>query len=195
MRFGYVRVSSIPQIEERQREQLLSHCPAIRLYTEHVTGKDLNRPTLLWLLDHLREGDEIYVTSMDRLSRSLKDLLAVVETVQRAGASIHFLKEELHFYSDDRSPGAELIVKVMASIAEFERELVLERQREGIELAKRRGAYKGRKPLAQSVVNEIRKRAALGVAKTRIARDLSISVASVHRYLKPTAIPSEEGDR
>src|SRR3954454_5613919 len=137
-RIGYIRVSSYDQNPDRQLEQV----PVDRAFTDKASGKDARRPELERLLAFVREGDTVLVHSMDRLARNLDDLRRLVQTLTERGIRIEFVKENLTFTGED-SPMANLMLSVMGAFAEFERALINERQREGIALAKQRGAYKG----------------------------------------------------
>src|SRR5437588_2389564 len=139
-RIGYVRVSSLDQNPDRQLEQT----PVDRIFTDHASGKDVARPQLDALLRFVREGDTVVVHSMDRLARNLDDLRRIVQGLTQRGVRMEFVKEGLTFTGED-SPMANLMLSVMGAFAEFERALIRERQREGIVLAKPRGAYRGRK--------------------------------------------------
>ncbi|MCV5669939.1 recombinase family protein, partial [Escherichia coli] len=139
-RIGYVRVSSFDQNPERQLEQI----QVDKVFTDKASGKDTRRPELERLLAFVREGDTVVVHSMDRLARNLDDLRRLVQGLTQRGVRIEFLKEHLTFTGED-SPMANLMLSVMGAFAEFERALIRERQREGIALAKQRGAYRGRK--------------------------------------------------
>ena len=139
-RIGYVRVSSFDQNPERQLENISLH----KVFTDKASGKDTKRPELEALLAFTREGDTVVVHSMDRLARNLDDLRRLVQMLTKRGIRIEFVKEGLHFTGED-SPMANLLLSVMGAFAEFERALIRERQREGIALAKKRGAYRGRK--------------------------------------------------
>jgi len=139
-RIGYIRVSSLDQNPDRQLEQI----PVDRTFTDHASGKDVARPQLDALLRFAREGDTVVVHSMDRLARNLDDLRRIVRQLTGRGIRVEFVKEGLTFTGED-APMATLLLSVMGAFAEFERALIRERQREGIALAKRRGAYRGRK--------------------------------------------------
>ena len=157
-RIGYVRVSSFDQNPERQLENISLN----KVFTDKASGKDTKRPELEALLAFAREGDTVVVHSMDRLARNLDDLRRLVQMLTKRGIRIEFVKEGLHFTGED-SPMANLLLSVMGAFAEFERALIRERQREGIALAKKRGAYRGRKKtLAPEQVTELRQRAATG---------------------------------
>ena len=137
---AYVRVSTAEQNEERQLEALKQY-NIDKTYVEKVSAKDTNRPRFQEMLDYAREGDTIYVTDFSRLSRSVRDLLGTIEYLQKKGVKVISLKEHL----DSSSPQGRLMIAMIGAINEFERDILLERQREGIEIAKRKGKYKGRK--------------------------------------------------
>ena len=141
MRVGYVRVSSLEQNTVRQ----LDGAEVERTFTDRASGKDTARPRLAEMLAFVREGDTVLVHSMDRLARDLEDLRGLVPTLTGKGVRVEFVKEGLVFTGED-SPMATLLLSVMGAFAEFERALILERQREGIAAARQRGAYTGRKP-------------------------------------------------
>ncbi len=179
-RIGYVRVSTVDQNPERQLEQV----PVDRVYTDTASGKDTTRPALEALLTFVREGDTVVVHSMDRLARNLDDLRRLVQLLTRRGVRITFLKEHLTFTGED-TPMAQLMLSVMGAFAEFERALLRERQREGIVLAKQRGAYRGRKKsLAPDQVAALRARAEAGAKKAPLAREFGISRETLYQYLR-----------
>jgi len=165
-RIGYVRVSSFDQNPERQLEQI----QVDKVFTDKASGKDTRRPELERLLAFVREGDTVVGHSMDRLARNLDDLRRLVQGLTQRGVRIEFLKEHLTFTGED-SPMANLMLSVMGAFAEFERALIRERQREGIALAKQRGAYRGRKKsLSSERIAELRQRVEAGEQKTKLAR-------------------------
>ena len=179
-RIGYVRVSSFDQNPERQLEQV----SVDRLFTDKASGKDTQRPELERLLAFVREGDTVVVHSMDRLARNLDDLRRLVQKLTRRSVRIEFVKESLTFTGED-SPMANLMLSVMGAFAEFERALIRERQREGIALAKQRGAYRGRKKaLSPERVAELRRRAAAGEQQAKLAREFGISRETLYQYLR-----------
>jgi DNA invertase Pin-like site-specific DNA recombinase len=179
-RIGYVRVSTFDQNPERQ----LEHVQVDKVFTDKASGKDTQRPALDALLTFVREGDTIVVHSMDRLARNLDDLRRLVQKLTQRGVRIEFLKENLTFTGED-SPMANLMLSVMGAFAEFERALIRERQREGIALAKQRGAYRGRKKaLAPEQVDALRQRAAAGEQRAKLAREFGISRETLYQYLR-----------
>ncbi|MCM3884820.1 recombinase family protein [Frankia sp. R82] len=179
MRVGYVRVSSADQHTVRQ----LDGIEADRLFVDKASGKDSDRPKHDELLGFVRDGDTALVHSMDRLARNLDDLRRLTRTLTGKGARIEFVKESLTFTGED-SPMATLLLSVMGAFAEFERALILERQREGITAAKQRGAYTGRNPaLTPTQARELVERATAGARKSDLAREFGISRETVHSYL------------
>jgi DNA invertase Pin-like site-specific DNA recombinase len=179
-RVGYVRVSSFDQNPDRQLEAV----SVARTYTDKASGKDTQRPELDRLLAYVRDGDTMVAHSMDRLARNLDDLRRIVQNLTRRGVRVEFVKEGLTFTGDD-SPMATLMLSVMGAFAEFERALLRERQREGIALAKQRGAYRGRKrSLNAEQIGEVKRRIAAGEQKARVARDMGISRETVYQYLR-----------
>ncbi|GJN47882.1 DNA-invertase hin [Pseudomonas aeruginosa] len=155
-----------------------------KVFTDKASGKDTQRPQLEALLSFVREGDTVVVHSMDRLARNLDDLRRLVQKLTQRGVRIEFLKEGLVFTGED-SPMANLMLSVMGAFAEFERALIRERQREGIALAKQRGAYRGRKKaLSDEQAATLRQRAAAGEPKAQLAREFNISRETLYQYLR-----------
>lgn len=179
-RIAYVRVSSFDQNPERQLEQI----HADKVFTDKASGKDTQRPELERLLAFIREGDTVVVHSMDRLARNLDDLRRLVQSITQRGIHIEFVKEGLSFTGED-SPMANLMLSVMGAFAEFERALIRERQREGIALAKQRGAYRGRKKaLSPEQAQELFQRAQAGEKKSQLAKAFGISRETLYQYLR-----------
>ncbi|HQS64925.1 MULTISPECIES: recombinase family protein [Burkholderiales] len=185
-RIGYVRVSSADQNDARQLESFVLD----KTFTDKASGKDTNRPQLQAMFEFVREGDHIYVHSMDRLSRSLRDLQEVVELMTGKGISVTFTKENLTF--EPPATGADahktaystLMLQLLGAVSQFERALIKERQREGIAIAKSKKLYKGRKPaLDKAAVEKLQQMVADGISKVEIAETLGISRASVYVYL------------
>jgi DNA invertase Pin-like site-specific DNA recombinase len=180
-RIGYVRVSSFDQNPERQLEAV----DVDRAFTDKASGKDARRPELDAMLAFVREGDTVVVHSMDRLARNLDDLRGLVHGLTSRGVRIDFVKEGLSFTGED-SPIATLMLSVMGAFAEFERALIRERQREGIELARQRGVYRGRKKaLSPAQAADLRERAGAGTGtKAALAREFGISRDTLYEYLR-----------
>lgn len=140
---AYVRVSTAEQNETRQKEALKKY-DIDKWFIEKASGKDTNRPRLQEMLEYIREDDTVYVEEFSRLGRSTADLLNTVQQIEDVGAKFVSLKENF----DTKIPTGKLQMTMMAAIAEFERSMILERQREGIAIAKREGKYKGRKAVS-----------------------------------------------
>ena len=177
---AYIRVSTVEQNEARQREALDKYS-IDRWFEDKASGKDINRPGLREMLDYIREGDTVYVEEFSRLGRSTEDLLHLVQQIEAKGAKLTSLKENF----DTGSPTGKLQMTMMAAIAEFERAMILERQREGIELAKKRGVYKGRKQVTVPNIKEYYERYMTRRAnKTELAAELKISRNTLNRLFK-----------
>lgn len=181
-RIGYIRVSSFDQNPERQLEDISLD----RVFSDKASGKDTQRAQLEAMMGFVRSGDTVVVHSMDRLARNLDDLRRIVQTLTQRGIHIEFIKEHLMFTGED-SPMANLMLSVMGAFAEFERSLIRERQREGIQLAKQRGAYRGRKKtLSHEETAILRERIHAGEKKTQVARAYGISRETLYQYLRQT---------
>ena len=178
-RVGYLRVSSLDQNEVRQLEGLALD----KRFTDKASGKDVKRPQLEAMQSFVREGDTVFCHSMDRLARNLDDLRRIVLGLTERGVHIAFVKENLTFTGED-SPMSNLLLNVMGAFAQFERELIRERQREGIAIARREGKYRGRKPsLTPARAGELRRRVADGESKAGLAREFGISRDTLYRYV------------
>lgn len=178
---GYVRVSSADQNPARQYEALGT---VDRVFEDRLSGKDTKRPALTDCLAYVRDGDRLKVASMDRLARSLGDLLELVESLTGKGVEVEFLKEGLTFRPGASDAYAEFQLGVLGSVAQFERSIIRARQAEGIALAKARGQYRGRKPaLTKAKIEEARQRIMAGEPKATIARDLGVGRSSLYRAL------------
>jgi len=178
---GYVRVSSVDQSTARQLDGIALD----RVFEDKASGKDTKRPQLEACLKHLRIGDTLHVHSMDRLSRSLDDLRRVVKDLTGRGVVVRFHKENQTFTGED-SPMSNLLLSLLGAVAEFERSLIRERQREGIAIAKTEGVYKGRKPsLTPERIIELNRRAATGENRVSLAREFGISRQTLYANIKP----------
>lgn len=180
-KIGYIRVSALDQNPERQ----LHGMDLQKKFVEHSSGKDIDRPQLKALLDYAREGDTVFFHSMDRLARNLSDLRGLVDFFVGQKIEVVFVQESLRFAGND-SPMAKLLLSVMGAVAEFERALLRERQLEGIALAKKRGAYTGRKPsLTPEQKESLRARVAAGEKKSLLMKEFGISRGTLYRYCRP----------
>ncbi len=177
---GYARVSTVGQSLDTQL-QALAECSTI--FQEKVSGARDDRPQLAQLLNFVREGDVVLVTKLDCLARNTRHLLEISEYLQSKQVALRILNLGIN----TSTPTGKLMLTMIGAIATFERELMLERQAEGIELAKQRGVYKGRKPTAMARGEEVLALADRGLAKTEIAKQTGISLSSVQRILKTAA--------
>jgi len=180
-RVGYRRVSSWEQRTDRQLEGV----ELDEVFEDYASGKDLNRPQWEAGAKYLRRGDVLFVHSMDRLARNLADLLATVQGLNDRGVEVRFVRENLTFEPGaGTNPMAKLMLSMLGAVAEFERSLILERQREGIALAKQRGAYAGRKrALSDDQVEQVRRRLSAGEKVARVAREMGISRQTVYSHV------------
>lgn len=179
---GYIRVSTIEQNTARQLDGVQLN----KIFTDRVSGKSIDRPQLQACLEYAREGDILHVHSMDRLARNLDDLRSLVRQLTAKGVAVQFHKENLSFTGED-SPMANLLLSTLGAFAQFERELLRERQREGIAIAKAAGKYRGGKPkLNPEQVTNLKSRVATGVPKAKVAREFGISRETLYCYLAAT---------
>lgn len=179
-RVGYVRVSTLDQNVDRQLEGI--HVDEV--FTDKASGKDINRSQLDAMLKYVRRGDAVIVHSMDRLARNVDDLRRLVKDLTSKGIKVEFIKEALTFTGED-SPMSNLLLTMLGAVAEFERSLIKERQKEGIALAKARGVYTGRRhSLNDDQVKDIKERIEAGYPKARVARHYKISRQTLYTYLR-----------
>lgn len=179
---GYVRVSSADQNPGRQLEAL-GECT--KVFTDKISGKSRAKRTgLSSLMDYIREGDTVRVASMDRLGRSTRDLFNLVDEIVAKGAAVEFVKERLTVDKNGSSPIDALMLGVMASFAEFERNLIRERQAEGIALAKAKGKYVQAPKLGPDDVKQAQAMLDLGMPKTEVAARLGVSRQTLYSALR-----------
>lgn len=184
MNIGYVRVSTAEQNEDRQIEAIskaVSHID--KWFTEKVSGKNTEREQFRQMMEFVREGDEVYVLDWSRLSRSTKDLLDTIEKLGNKGVKLVSLKENF----DTSTPTGKLMLGLISSINQYERENLLERQREGIEIAKQKHIYKGRarKEFDEALLNEvITKVKSKTMTVLEAARKLNVTRPTVYSILK-----------
>lgn len=179
---GYKRVSSVDQNPERQ----LSGLELDKVFEDKVSGSTIKRPQLKACLNYLREGDTLFVHSIDRLARNLSDLLQIIQDLMGKGVSLKFIKEGLSFEAESEgNPFQKLQLQILGSVAEFERSLIRERQREGIAKAKEKGKHLGRpKKITDDIRKQIMSMVDEGLPQPEIARRLKISRQSVWRAVR-----------
>ena len=185
MNVGYIRVSSTGQNTGRQEDALTS-IDLDKVFTDKVSGASTDRPGLKACIDYLREGDTLYVYSMDRLARNLIDLQSIVKDLTGRGVCIRFVKEQLTFEQNGNNPINTLLLQVMGAFAEFERSLIKERQMEGIKSAQAKGVKFGRKAkLTPEQKTEIKDRLMSDpfLKKADLMKEFDISRATFYRLL------------
>lgn len=174
---GYARVSTSGQSLEAQL-QALSDCDTI--FQEKESGASCERLELIRMIEYVREGDTVKITKLCRLARNTKHLLEIVELFDSKKVSLQVLNLGI----DTASPTGRLMVTLIGAIATFERQLLLERQAEGIALAKQKGKYKGRKPTARAKQAQVCELLAGGISKSQVAKELGISLSSIYRIIR-----------
>lgn len=187
-RRAYIRVSTYDQNPARQLEEVFTSEPSLGcIYTDYASGSSLDRPALKELLQSIRSGDKIIVHSIDRLGRSIRDLFEIVDQIMKAGATITFTKQNTTY--SEKDPISKLLFANLAAFAEFERDLIKERQLEGIQKAKQRGAYdKRRKELTPDQLENLLKKREMGFSYRKLACFYNVShttlKARLEEYLK-----------
>jgi DNA invertase Pin-like site-specific DNA recombinase len=178
---GYARTSTTDQtagLEAQLRDLAAAGCH--RIFKEQLSSVDTKRPELERALDYVRDGDTLVVTKLDRLARSMAHLVEITGKLKAKGVELKVLALNL----DTSTPTGKLMLNLMGSIAEFERELMLERQREGIAKARAEGKYQGRAPTARRKAADVRRLRAEGMSVEAIVQELAISRSSVFRALR-----------
>lgn len=179
-KIGYIRVSSVGQNTERQLEGI----ELDKIFTEEKSAKSTKRPALKECLEYLRNGDKFHVHSIDRLARNLRDLQNIITSLNEKGVSVHFLTEGLNFNGAD-NPMNKLMLQMIGAFAEFERNLIHERQAEGIANAKKRGVKFGKVPkLSPTQINEIKEMVDNRYSKTEIAKKFKVTRQTIYNVLK-----------
>lgn len=182
LNIAYVRVSSVDQNEARQVEAL-EKFKIEKWFSEKISGKNTNRPKFKEMMEFVREGDDVYIHEFSRLARSTKDLLDIIDTLSEKGVHLHSNKENL----DTSTPQGRMMVTVIAAINEFERAIILERQREGIKIAKKNGVYRGGHPkeIDKALFDELlAKYQSRQITKTEFANKLGVSRPTLDKLLK-----------
>ena len=179
---SYVRVSTVEQNEQRQVKAIEERASIDKWFIEKVSGKDTKRPQLQAMLDYMREGDTIIINDFSRLARSTKDLLELVELMQEKNVTLISLKENI----DTSTPQGKLMLTMLGAINEFERMNMLERQREGIAIAKANGKYKGRKAIEidEKFKELYEKYMARKINKTQFADELGVSRTTLYKLIE-----------
>ena len=180
MIIGYARVSTEDQTLETQTNAL-NDAGAEKIFSEKITGAKRDRPQLERMLEHLRKGDVVLVTKFDRLARSLKDLIEIVGKIEMAGAGFKSLAENI----DTTSPHGTLTFHIFGAFAQFERDLIVQRTKEGLATARKHGRIGGRRP---ALITEQREEALAmlkaGKTQTQVARLFGVSLATIKRLAK-----------
>jgi DNA invertase Pin-like site-specific DNA recombinase len=182
MNVAYIRVSTIEQNEARQLEAMKDK-NIEKYFTEKISAKDTNRPKLQEMLEFVREGDTIYIHDFSRLARSTEDLLNIVNRLNEKGVHLVSNKENL----DTSTPTGKLLLTMIGAIAQFERENLLERQREGIKIAKEQGKFKGGQPKAidKELFQELKEKYnRREINKVEFAKQLNVSRPTLDKLLK-----------
>jgi len=178
---GYIRVSTIGQNSERQ----LADVKLDKVFEEKVSAKTMNRPKLQEMLDFIREGDTVIVHDISRLARNIKDLHELVETITALGVTLKFKKENLVFTANKQDAMSQLMLSMLGAVYQFERTILLERQREGIAVAKKAGKYKGRPATVdtQAIIDALNAKNSL----SKTAKLCGVSISTVQRVKKAAA--------
>lgn len=178
-KIGYKRVSTAEQNPDRQLEGM----PLDKVFIEYASGKSVKRPELYNLLDYVREDDIIYIHSIDRLARNVRDLYDIVDKLLEKKCSIHFVKQNIIF-DGNQSAMSNLLFLMLGAIAEFEYSLIKERQLEGIAIAKKEGRYKGKvSKINKQMIETIKEKMKTRLSKKQIAKDLGISRITLYHIL------------
>ena len=178
-KIGYCRVSTTEQSMTAQME-LLHKAGCQEIFKEKLSGSNMHRPELRKLLDYIRKGDTVTVTKLDRLARSTKDLLNIAEEIKKKGADFEVLNINL----DTKSPTGQLMLTLLAAIAEFEKGIMLERQREGIDIAKEDGKYKGRKPIEETKLQQVQKLVEGGISVSKAVSEVGIGRRTYYKAIE-----------
>lgn len=183
---GYIRVSTRDQSTGRQDDGFES-LQLDRIFSEKISGKSKERPELRKCIDYAREGDTLYIYSIDRLARSLSDLQAIIDELVNKGVTVQFIKESQTYSRDNANPFNKVLLQVLGAFAEFERNIMLERQAEGISHAKANGTKSG-KPFGKQPIDMNRSHEAIalcnqGMSISAIAKTMSLSRSSIYKLL------------
>ena len=176
MKIGYIRVRTQEQNTIRQ-EDLMTALGLDQIYIDRMSGKNTNRPELRSMMDFVRQGDTVVVESISRFARNTRDLLDLVERLSAKGVEFVSQKEAI----DTSTPTGKFMLTIFGAVAELEREYILQRQREGIDIAKANGVYKGRKPIEPPEFFQVAARWRRGEITVAAMKQLGISKAAFYR--------------
>ena len=184
MKIAYKRVSTNDGSQTTER-QFYNDDSYDKIFEDHASGKDMNRPALQEMIAFCREGDVVSVWDLSRLGRTLKGVIDTISLLNGKGVSVHFVKENLSFTANDDNPIAQLQLHILSAVYQFERTVLLSRQREGIAVAKAKGKYKGRKPTLSGeermVLVDKHKN---GARVSDLAREYGLTRSTIYAYLK-----------
>ncbi len=192
MLIGYARTSAVDQpadFEDQKAQLIAVGCDADRMFVEQISSGAGKRPQLTRMLDQLRPGDVIVVTKLDRLARSMRDLISIVSQIEATCASLRILAMQL----DTSTANGKLVLNVLGSVAAFERDMMLERQRVGIARAKAEGKYRGRVPTARRRADEAVALLKAGGKPAAVARQLGIARSSLYRIMNDRGLSKAPG--
>lgn len=183
---GYARVSSADQHTDRQRDSIMDFSRREfgrldALYVDKASGKNLKRPQFLEMDRFARAGDTIVIHSPDRLARSLKDLIAQLDDWRERNIEVRFVTQPMF---DQQDATGNLTLQILGAVAQFERAMILERQREGIEAAKRRGVYQETRKLTPEQAAEIKAKHSDGVKRGRLAQNYGASGSTIYNVVR-----------
>ena len=179
-RVGYVRVSTLDQNPDRQLEGV----ELDKKFVDYASAKDTNRPQLQLMFEYLRENDQLFIHSTDRFARSVKDLCNMVDSLVAKKVEVHFVRQNLTFNGSD-CPMAKFQLAILGAVAELEREIAMERIREGIAQAKKKGKYKGsKKKLSAEQIEIVRVEMNTRKPRAVLAKELGISRFTLHKYIR-----------
>ena len=182
MKIGYIRVSTLEQNTMRQ-EVLMEALGVDEVYIDRMSGKNTNRPELQKMMEYVRKGDTVIVESISRFARNTRDLLELVEQLTAKGVEFVSKKEAI----DTTTPTGKFMLTVFGAVAELEREYILQRQREGIAIAKEQGKYKGRKPIVSPEFGQVTAKWRSGaITAAEAMRTLHMSKTTFYRRVKQT---------
>ena len=180
MKIGYIRISTIDQSTARQ-ELLMEQLGVDEVYIDRISGKNTNRPELQKMMEYVRKGDTVIVESISRFARNTRDLLELVEKLTVRGVEFVSKKEAI----DTTTPTGKFMLTVFGAVAELEREYILQRQREGIAIAKANGVYKGRKSLQPPEFEKVTAKWRTGqITAAEAMRQLGMSKSTFYRRVK-----------